>query len=77
MFEVLTAVVIKSSVFWDITSCNPLKFGQRFGGICRLHLQDRRISQVRNQHEACSKQSSRLHSFISQKIELFNQIFYL
>jgi hypothetical protein len=24
-FEVLTAVVIKSSVIWDITLCSPLK----------------------------------------------------
>jgi hypothetical protein len=24
-FEVLTAMVMKSSVFWDITSCSPLK----------------------------------------------------
>jgi hypothetical protein len=24
-FEVLTAVVMKSSIFWDITSCSPLK----------------------------------------------------
>jgi hypothetical protein len=24
-FEVLTAVVMKSSVFWDITPCSPLK----------------------------------------------------
>jgi hypothetical protein len=24
-FEVLTAVVMKSSIFWDITPCNPLK----------------------------------------------------
>jgi hypothetical protein len=25
-FEVLTAVVMKSSTFWDITQCSPLKF---------------------------------------------------
>jgi hypothetical protein len=24
-FEVLTAVVMKSSIFWDITPCSPLK----------------------------------------------------
>jgi hypothetical protein len=24
-FEVLTAVVMRSSVFWDITPCSPLK----------------------------------------------------
>jgi hypothetical protein len=45
-------------------------------GICRLHLQSRRISQSRNQHEAGSQQKSRLtfkglQGAISQKIELF------
>jgi hypothetical protein len=24
-FEVLTVVVIKSTIFWDITQCSPLK----------------------------------------------------
>jgi hypothetical protein len=45
-FEVLTAVVMKSSVFWDITPCNPLSVNRRFGGTYRLHLQGRRISQA-------------------------------
>jgi hypothetical protein len=56
--EVLTAVVMKSSVFCDITPCSPLKVNQSFGGTCRLHLQDRRISQAKNQHETGSKQSN-------------------
>jgi hypothetical protein len=38
-FEVLTAVVIKSTTFWDITPCSPLKANQCFGGTYRLHLQ--------------------------------------
>jgi hypothetical protein len=29
-FEVLTAVVMKSTVFWDITPCSPLKVNRRF-----------------------------------------------
>jgi hypothetical protein len=28
-FEVLTAVVMKNSIFWDATSCNPLKVKRR------------------------------------------------
>jgi hypothetical protein len=47
--EVPTAVVMKSFIFWDITPCSPLKMNQRFGEICRLHLQGRRMSQARNQ----------------------------
>jgi hypothetical protein len=37
-FEVFTAVVIKSNIFWDITPCGPLKVNRRFGGTYRLHL---------------------------------------
>jgi hypothetical protein len=41
-FEVLTAVVVESSIFWDITPCSQLKVNQRFGRTYRLHLQGRR-----------------------------------
>jgi hypothetical protein len=47
-FEVLTAVVMKSSVFWDITPCSPLKVNQRFRGTCCFH----------HRREAGSKQNS-------------------
>jgi hypothetical protein len=29
---------MKSSIFWDITLCSPLKVSRRFGGICHLRL---------------------------------------
>jgi hypothetical protein len=32
-FEVLTAVVMKSTVFWDVTSCSPLKVSWCFRGL--------------------------------------------
>jgi hypothetical protein len=48
-FDVLTTVVMKSSIFWDIMSCSPLKVNRRFGGTCRLHFQGLRIIQARNQ----------------------------
>jgi hypothetical protein len=41
---------MKSSVFWDIGPCSPLKVNRRFGGTYRLHLQGR-ISQARYQRE--------------------------
>jgi hypothetical protein len=50
--EVLTAVVMKTSTFWDITPCNPLKVNRRFGETCHVHLQGRRISQERNERES-------------------------
>jgi hypothetical protein len=42
VFEVLTAVVMKSTNFWDITPCSPLSVNRRFGGTYRLHLQARK-----------------------------------
>jgi hypothetical protein len=50
--EVLTAVVMKSTVLWDITPCSALKSNRRFRGTYGLHLQGRRISQARNQSES-------------------------
>jgi hypothetical protein len=40
-FEVLTAVVMKSFIFWDVTPCSLLKVDRRFGGTFRFHLQGR------------------------------------
>jgi hypothetical protein len=54
-FEILAAVVMKNSVFWDTTLCNPSKVNRRFGLSFRLYLQDRRIRHARNQREAGSK----------------------
>jgi hypothetical protein len=51
-FEVLTVVVMKSTIFWDITPCSPLRFNRCFGGTYRLHLQGQRIRQTRSQHES-------------------------
>jgi hypothetical protein len=53
-FEVLPAVVMNSSFFWDITLSSLLKVNQRFGGTCRLHLQGQGIGRSRNQRESDS-----------------------
>jgi hypothetical protein len=42
-FEILTVVVMKSSIFWDITSCGSLNVNRRFGGTYRIRLQSRRV----------------------------------
>jgi hypothetical protein len=55
----------KISVLWDITTCNQLNVNRRFGEKHRLRLQDRRISQVRNQ-KAGSKQIPFLARLILQ-----------
>jgi hypothetical protein len=55
-FEVLTAVVMKGSIFWDILPCNPLKIDRRFGGVkYSLLFQSRRLIQARNQQEEDSE----------------------
>jgi hypothetical protein len=38
-FEVLTAMTMKSSVFWDVTLCSPEDIHLRFGETYCLHLQ--------------------------------------
>jgi hypothetical protein len=88
-FEVLTAVVIQNSIFWDITPCSTLNVNQCFAGTYRLHLHGWRVSHAWNLHEAGSKQMEticscgklvdfrRLHSIIFQKMELFTSFSYL
>jgi hypothetical protein len=44
--EVLTAVVIKSAISWDIKPCSPLKVNWRFGGTYRLHLHGLKINRA-------------------------------
>jgi hypothetical protein len=54
-FVVLTAVVIKSSIFWDITTCSLLEANLLFGRTYGLHLQDS-ISRTRYLSiSACSR----------------------
>jgi hypothetical protein len=62
-FEVLTAVV-RSSIYWNITPCSPLKVNRRFGETYRLHLQGRRISE-----KAGGKQTSYAVYFSTLKME--------
>jgi hypothetical protein len=59
-FYVLTAVITKSQIFWNVTTRSLLKVNRFFVGKY-LHLQGRRISQTRNQHELGSKQLTVLH----------------
>jgi hypothetical protein len=60
-----------------LSPCCPLNMKRCFGGTCRLRLQDRRISQERNQNDAGDKfcrASNILRDLISQKIDLFLEI---
>jgi hypothetical protein len=44
---------LKSTIFWDITPCSPLKINRHFGGTYRLHLHGRSISRARNYVATC------------------------
>jgi hypothetical protein len=68
--EIPTAVLMKRFIFWNIMPCSPLKINGRFGETCRLHIQDQRISQARNQNEAGSKQSKLKEAACSSETSL-------
>jgi hypothetical protein len=50
--EVLTAVIMKITIFWDKTPCSLLKVNRRFGGTYRFHLRGLRIILARNKRES-------------------------
>jgi hypothetical protein len=52
--EVKQASIKKTTIFWDITPCSPLRVNRRFGGTYRLHILGRKMSSVRNHHESRS-----------------------
>jgi hypothetical protein len=78
--EVLTEAVMKSTIFWYIKPCNPLKVNSRFRGTYHLHIQGQRISQARYQCESRRYIPPKhqltfngLHGVISQKLVLFTK----
>jgi hypothetical protein len=54
---------VKSSNFWYITPCSPLKVNQHSEGTCRLHLRGWSISQARNLHDAKGSKHSSAYSW--------------
>jgi hypothetical protein len=58
-------VVTKRTIFWDITSCSPLKVNRSFGVIYRLHLQGL-TSGAKYQRE--SRWQAELHGAMSQNM---------
>jgi hypothetical protein len=53
---------VKSSIFWCVTECSPLKVNRHFGEISRLHLQSLTVSQERKENEAGNKVSCLAYS---------------
>jgi hypothetical protein len=56
-FEVLAAVSIESTVFWDVMLFNPIEGLRRFGGTYFLHLQGRKISHTKSTNESATSVS--------------------
>jgi hypothetical protein len=55
--EVLTSVVMRNSVFWDITPCCPLKMNRRFGErVASIFRSKNKTNKkpVRSRSQACS-----------------------
>jgi hypothetical protein len=72
-FQILTAVVMKSSVFWEMTPYSPLKVNWSFGGTCSLHLLGRRISQETDQRESkwqAEKSAAEISGYIVNRKEI-------
>jgi hypothetical protein len=55
IYEGLIAVVMKSSVFWDITPRSLQKMNRGFERTFHLHLHGRKINLAINQHEVSNK----------------------
>jgi hypothetical protein len=54
-FEVFMAVIVKTTVFWDVMLCSIVDVSDE----CTASIfMARRISQASNQQEACGKQST-------------------
>jgi hypothetical protein len=60
-FEVFTAVVLKSSFFWDMTPCSALSGTRRFGATYRLHLQCLIIVQQSSEQPRTHHRTTRRH----------------
>jgi hypothetical protein len=54
-FEVLRAVIMNTSIFWDITPCSPLKVNRRFGGRQRRNVPSKRRFTFNGIHGVISK----------------------
>jgi hypothetical protein len=47
--------VMKSTIFWDIMPCRPLRVNQHFGGTYHFHLWGRKMSQQETSTKAGGK----------------------
>jgi hypothetical protein len=48
-------VFMKYTILWNVTPCGPVEIYKCFGGTLCPHLQDRKVSQARNQQQIASQ----------------------
>jgi hypothetical protein len=59
--------LLKSIIFWDMTSCSPVSVNRRFGGTYRLHFRVEEISSPRNQVEELISSGWRWRLYVPPK----------
>jgi hypothetical protein len=69
--EFLIAVVMNSSILWDIMPCDQLYIHRCFAGRCHLHLQGRRKSQARCQREVVNKCQKKKKNMVLMYLVLY------
>jgi hypothetical protein len=67
-FEVITAVIMKRSTFWDITPCRPLNFPLLVS--CLAYSSTLKMKETRESETWVDIQPTTRHDVICQKIEL-------
>jgi hypothetical protein len=68
-----TKSIAKSTIFWDMKPCRPLKVNRCFGGTCRLYLQGRNKEEtskkrVASRVEKLETQTSKRGKIISERM---------
>jgi hypothetical protein len=70
-FTFTTAVVMKSSNFWDIMLCGSVKVSKCFRRTYHLHLLGQRVSQTRIQHEAVPPITHLINIYMKVKLTTY------
>jgi hypothetical protein len=50
--EILTAITMRSIIFWAGTPCSSVQVYRRFGEMCFLHFQGSKLNQASNERKA-------------------------
>lgn len=71
VFEILIAVTMHVTIFWDFTLWIPMSFPRRFVRTFCLRVQNRRLSEAGSQREICSKQHSTCYELKIRELQAY------